>query len=222
MSNRLLRGTLQDRKKFGYYGAMAKLRCEGRPVSLILLAGGKSRRMKADKARLPLPDGTMIQRILGQVEGLFDEILVSVSGDRDRRLPGCRIVPDEFEGGGPLAGIGAGLKAAANDVCAVLACDIPDIDVRFLGDLVRKASKFEIVVPVSKTGYLEPLFAVYRRCLVPRIGDALRAKEYSVLRLIEKSRALRVGMKSTDGLRNINTPGDYAEYLESLSSKTKD
>jgi molybdenum cofactor guanylyltransferase len=201
---------------------MVKLNCGGRAVSLVVLAGGKSRRMKTDKARLPLPDGTMIQRILAQVEGLFDEILVSVSGDQDVRLPGYTIVRDEFEGGGPLAGIWAGLRAAANDACVVLACDIPDIDIRFLGSLVQKASGYEIVVPVSKGGLLEPLFAVYRKSVIPRIEGFIRKKEYSILPLIENSHTLRVRMKDTAWLRNLNTPEDYADYLESLAAKEKD
>jgi molybdopterin-guanine dinucleotide biosynthesis protein A len=200
---------------------MAKLMCEGRPVSLILLAGGKSRRMKTDKAHLPVPEGTMIQRILGQVEGLFDEILVSVSRGRDVRLTGCRIVPDEMEGGGPLIGIRTGLTAAANDVCFVLACDIPDIDTRFLAGLVRKASGFEVVVPVSKKGFLEPLFAVYRKSVVPLIDELVGGKEYSILPLIERCRTLRVRIEDDAWLRNINTPEDYAGYLESLAVRKR-
>ena len=126
-----------------------KLSCAGRPVSLIVLAGGKSRRMRTDKARLPLPGGTLVERVLAQVEGLFDEILISVSRAQVAAFPGRRTVVDEVEGLGPMAGVLAGLKAARNETCVVLACDIPDVDTRLLGSLVGKADGRDIVVPVT-------------------------------------------------------------------------
>ena len=38
------------------------------------------------------------------------------------------VVRDEVEGLGPLGGILAGLKAARNEACLVIACDIPEIE----------------------------------------------------------------------------------------------
>lgn len=194
------------------------LSCGGRPVSLIVLAGGKSLRMKTDKASLPLPGGTLVERVLAQVEGLFDEVLISVSRDQVKAFPGRRTVVDGAEGLGPMAGILAGLKAARNKTCAVLACDIPDIDVRLLASLIRKADGRDIVVPVTPEGFLEPLFAVYSRRLVPLIEGSLRVGEYSVLPLIESARTLKVRTGKKVPIRNLNTPEDYKDYLRSLQA----
>ncbi len=193
-----------------------KLSCAGRPVSLIVLAGGKSRRMRTDKARLPLPGGTMVERVLAQVEGFFDEVLVSVSRAQAQAFPGRRTVVDVVEGLGPMAGIFAGLKAARNETCAVLACDIPDIDVRLLGSLIRQADGRDVVVPVNPGRLLEPLFAVYSRRLIPLIEGSLRAGEYSLLPLIEGVRTLKVKTGNNVRIRNLNTPEDYRNYLRSL------
>ncbi len=196
-----------------------KLSCGGRPVSLIVLAGGKGRRMRADKASLPLPGGTLAERVLAQVEGLFDEVLISVSRAQAAAFPGRRTVVDEVDGLGPMAGILAGLKAVRNETCVVLACDIPDIDTGLLRSLVAKAGGLEMVVPITAEGFLEPLFAVYSRRLVPRIERSLRAGEYSLLPLIEGARASRVKLKKGDRIRNLNTPEDYQDYLRSLRER---
>ena len=190
--------------------------CGGRPVSLIVLAGGKSLRMKADKASLPLPGGTLVERVLAQVDGLFDEVLISVSRAQAAAFPGRRTVVDGAEGLGPMAGILAGLKAARNETCAVLACDIPDIDIRLLGSLVRRADGRDIVVPVTPERLLEPLFAVYSKRLIPLIEGSLRAGEYSLLPLIEAVRTLKVKTGDKVRIRNLNTPEDYRDYLRSL------
>jgi len=185
-------------------------------ASLIILAGGKGRRMRADKANLPIPGGTLIRRVLRQIEGMFDEVLISVSKGQAVDEPGCRTIEDTVPGQGPLAGILAGLKAAKNDVCAVLACDIPDIDAGFLAGLIAKAQGFDIVVPVLSGGLFEPLFAVYRRSVIPEIEALVQAGDFSILTLFDRCRTRKVRLKDSGWLRNLNTPEDYKKYLREL------
>ena len=185
-------------------------------VSLIILAGGKGRRMRADKASLPIPGGTLIRMVLLQVEGMFNEVLISVSREQAVDTPGCRTVEDAAPGQGPLAGILAGLKAAKNEVCVVLACDIPDIDINFLKRLIAKAQGFDIVVPVSCGGLFEPLFAVYRRSVIPEIEALVRARDFSILTLFDRCRTCKIRLKDSGWLRNLNTPEDYKKYLREL------
>jgi molybdopterin-guanine dinucleotide biosynthesis protein A len=185
-------------------------------ASLIILAGGKGRRMGFDKASLTLPGGPLIRRVLRQVEGMFDEVLISVSRGQAVDTPGCRTVEDAAPGQGPLAGILAGLKAAKNEVCAVLACDIPDIDVGFLAGLIAKTQGFDIVVPVSSGGFFEPLFAVYRRSVIPEIEVLVQAGDFSILTLFDRCRTRKVRLKDSGWLRNLNTPEDYKKYLLEL------
>ena len=185
-------------------------------ASLIILAGGKGRRMGFDKASLTLRGGPLIRRVLRQVEGMFDEVLISVSRGQAVDTPGCRTVEDAAPGQGPLAGILAGLKAAKNEVCAVLACDIPDIDVSFLAGLIAKTQGFDIVVPVSSGGFFEPLFAVYTRSVIPEIEVLVQAGDFSILTLFDRCRTRKVRLKDSGWLRNLNTPEDFKKYLREL------
>lgn len=196
-------------------GMERKVRCGGRPVTAIVLAGGQGRRMKTEKARLPVPGGTLLERVVGQLAPCFDEILLSVSPGQkvDSKL---RIVRDEAVGLGPMAGILAGLKAARNDIAAVVACDIPDIDLRFLRKLVAAAARAEIAVPVTPAGDFEPLFAVYTKAVIPEIEGLLRASERSLIPLFARCRTAAVPLLEAGWLRNLNTRRDYEDYLNSL------
>ena len=205
-----------------------KVRCGGKSMTAIVLAGGRGRRMKADKAGLSVAGRTLLEHVLGQLEPYFDEILVSVSSgqnvERRRRSrpgqpPRIRIVEDESPNQGPLGGILAGLKAAANAACAVIACDIPDIDVSLLRSLARAAGNAEVAVPVGPAGHFEPLFAVYRKSVVPEIEALLRNGERSILPLFGRCRTTALRLDDLSWLRNLNTRGDYESYLRSLAGR---
>ena len=207
------------------------IRCAGRPVSLILLAGGRSRRMKRDKARLPMPEGTLLERILLQVDGYFDEILISLApGQRlsvsrgkspAGRRPSFRRVEDAVPGQGPMAGILAGLKAASHEVCAVIAGDIPDIHIGLMRRLVRRAEAFDVVVPVASDGLVEPLFGVYRRRIRAKMQKVLASGQRSLLPLLDMVRTCRFPVRDTGWLINLNTPEDYRRFLDSLKSRPR-
>jgi len=214
-----------------------KVRCGGKPMTAIVLAGGRGLRMKADKAGLAVGGRTLLEHVLRQLEPYFEEILVSVSPGQatglealSRRKPSgrakhaaaCRgprpgVVEDEVPGLGPLGGILAGLKAAANDASAVVACDIPDINVPLLRSLARAAGDSEIAVPVGPAGHFEPLFAVYRKSAIPEIETLLQAGERSILPLFGRCRTTVLRLEDADWLRNLNTRADYESYIRSIA-----
>ncbi|MCX6570197.1 MAG: molybdenum cofactor guanylyltransferase [Candidatus Aminicenantes bacterium] len=214
-----------------------KIRCGGKAMTAIVLAGGRGRRMRADKAGLAVGGRTLLEHVLSQLEPYFEEILVSVSpgqtigleagyeagtrvrGKRTaiRRSLKPRVVEDETPGLGPLGGILSGLKAAANEACAVVACDIPDIDIPLLRSLARAAGDAEIAVPVGPTGHFEPLFAVYRKSVVPKTEALLRSGERSIIPLFGRCRTAVLRLDDTAWLRNLNTREDYRSYLRSLT-----
>ena len=213
-------------------GVTRMIRCAGRPMTAVVLAGGRGLRMKADKAGLDVGGRTLLAHVLAQLEPLFDEVVVTVSpggtrraaaaagtGPRGGRRTGPRIVEDGAPGLGPLGGLLAGLKAAVNEACAVVACDIPDVDAALLRSLARAAARAEIAVPVDPEGRREPLFAVYRKSAVPAVEALLRSGERSVLPLFDKCRTAAVGLGGSRRLRNLNTPADYAKYLSELSGR---
>jgi molybdenum cofactor guanylyltransferase len=199
------------------------IRCGGRPMTAVVLAGGRSRRMKADKARLDVGGRTLLEHVLAQVEPWFDEVLVSLSPEQNApplpRPSKARIVRDERPGLGPIGGLLACLKAARNDACAVVACDIPEIDVSLLRDLAKGVADADIAVPVGPAGLHEPLFAVYRRSIIPAVEALLAQGERSLLPLYEMCRAVLVRFDEPRRIRNLNTRRDYEDFLRTRPGK---
>jgi molybdopterin-guanine dinucleotide biosynthesis protein A len=205
-------------------GMKRKIRCGGKPMTAIVLAGGRGRRMKADKAGLDVGGQTLLEHVLLQLGPYFDEVLVSVSPGQTVRLGSSSplLVEDLVPGLGPIGGLLAGLTTARHEACAVIACDIPDIDIPLLRSLARSAGKADIAVPVGPSGLREPLFAIYRRSIVPRIEALLARGEHSLLPLYDRCRTAVVRFDDPARIRNLNTREDYDHFLRTIEDGARD
>src|SRR6476620_2572053 len=94
------------------------------PLSAAILAGGQSKRMGTDKARLRLtPDGrTLIELVLAAVRAGADDIILVANDDRLTDL-GLRTVSDVYPDAGALGGIYSAIASARHEHCLVVACD---------------------------------------------------------------------------------------------------
>ena len=186
--------------------------------SLVILAGGLSRRMGRDKASLPAGDETLIEHLARRLAPVVDETIVAGGSDRPALL-GVRMVDDLYPGMGPLAGIHAGLRAARSPRVWVVGCDLPDVDPALAPLLLGLAGDVDAVVPRIDS---EPqgVCAIYDRALERRIDDLLASGERRVKMLLAASNVryvtaeeLRVVDPELRSLRNINTPADYQAWL---------
>jgi len=186
--------------------------------TLLMLAGGRSRRMGRDKAGLPAGDGTLIEYLVHRLAPVVDETIVA-GGPMALRLDGVRRIEDRYPGKGPLAGIHAGLLEASHRLVWVVACDLPDVEPG-LGALLRNlAAGVEAVVPLVDDEP-EGVCAIYDRLLAPRIERFLQAGQRRVQDLLARvdvryvtATELRLVDPELRSFRNINTPADYEAWL---------
>lgn len=162
------------------------------PLSGIVLAGGRSRRMGQAKAELTLMGRTLLQRQVDKFLALGIQDIM-LSGGNCPALPGVRVIPDEYVGKGPLGGLHACLHAAKNSACLVVSVDTPLVPAAGLAHLCQVHSGG--VTALRHSGGEEPLLGVYD-C---RVADSIPA-------LIESGKcAVRV-------LREV-VPWSYFDYL---------
>ncbi len=180
-------------------------------ATLILLAGGESKRMGQLKHLLSTSRGTVIDHLHACLSPSFSETLL-VGRELSHELPELRMVEDLHPARSPLVGIYSGLAAAQTDLCFVLACDMPFVRSRLVEDLLSRAFDADVVVPIVR-GYYEPLCAVYRRSAIPVIATALERNELKVTRVYEYLRLRTVPEEEVRAVDpdlssfiNLNTP----------------
>jgi molybdopterin-guanine dinucleotide biosynthesis protein A len=189
--------------------------------SLVILAGGLSRRMGRDKASLPAADGTLIEHLARRLGPVVHETIVAGGSGRPT-LAGVRTVEDHYPGLGPLAGMHAGLVAARYPHVWVVGCDLPDADPALAQLFLGLAAGYDAVVP-RIDAKPQGVCALYDRALVSRIDGLLASGERSVKRLLAASNVryvtseeLRLVDPELRSFRNINTPADYEAWRTTL------
>lgn len=147
----------------------------------VVLAGGASRRMGRDKARLEVDGTTLAARAAERLGKVCAEVLLADGGKRS--VPGLRSIRDR-DGAGPIAGILAAAELYPDRDLLVLACDLPQVPVALLERLVRPFEG-DALVPRWRRG-IEPLCARYRPAALAGFAERAESGRYALHRLLEE------------------------------------
>jgi molybdenum cofactor guanylyltransferase len=180
----------------------------------VLLAGGRGLRMGADKALLDIHGKPLIERLVDVFSQTFDEVIVSAADAGSYPFLKVPVIPDSILNAGPLGGILSGLSAARHDICFVVACDIPEADPLLVARLLEHLRDHDAAVPRYPNGHIEPLFAVYRKSLLPSIRRVLDAGGRKIRDIYRDAKVLYLELGPNEKIVNLNTPEDFRAYLE--------
>lgn len=140
-------------------------------VSVVIQAGGESRRMGQSKATVPFAGRPLICRLVERLAPVADELIITTNeaerlGFLDEQYPelGIKLVPDAYKERGALPGMYTALSSAKNPYVAVVACDMVFASPRLVvaEALAMHESGADVVAPANKHGF-EPLHAMYRK-----------------------------------------------------------
>ena len=167
-------------------------------IGICVLAGGLSRRMQRDKARLRLGRRTL----LGHVRALARSLGCPVRIIRRDLVPRC----------GPLGGVLTALSTSRAEAELFLACDMPFVSPKLLVEViarfqVRRRALF--VVEEGRPGFPFLLPRGAQKTVLDQIDQEL----FSLRALAQRLRAnrLRPSPAQARGLFNVNTPADWEE-----------
>ena len=115
-------------------------------VTGILLAGGKSRRMGEDKRYLVVGGQTLLERGLGVLRSIFQEVLVVIAQDSLPLNIDARVVRDLMADCGSLGGVYTGLMQTTTPCIFAVACDMPFLDQAVIAQFTSRRATADIVM----------------------------------------------------------------------------
>jgi molybdopterin-guanine dinucleotide biosynthesis protein A len=178
----------------------------------LILAGGEGRRMGGvDKGLVDWQGRPLVEYILDALSPLVAPVWISANRSLERyRFYSPRLVSDPagFRWQGPMAGLLAGLRAAAeNGAEAVLVspCDTPGVTPELFGKLYHAYQAEHGIAVIARSGdRLHPLHGVYPVSLVPVLEQRLKAGDRKVMAFVEAVGARSLMIEPEALLANIN------------------
>lgn len=194
------------------------------PMTGVLLAGGRSRRMGHDKRFLELEGHTLLERTLSVLEEVFSDVLVVVADP----LPPLaslrhRVVTDLIPHCATLGGLFTGLSYATHPRIFAVACDMPFLNPRVIVRLAEIEDQSDVVMVQLASG-LQPMHAIYSKACLPHLERMAKAEALKVQEIVRSS-GIAVRLVFEDEIRdldpqflsffNVNTPADL-EFARKL------
>jgi molybdopterin-guanine dinucleotide biosynthesis protein len=201
-------------------------------ISVVIQAGGESRRMGRSKACVPFGTRPMICRLIDRVSPAADNLFITTNeGPQLQFLHNLypalslNLVPDECEDRGALPGLYTAVKAAKDEYVAVVACDMVLASAALIiaETFTMMETGADAVVPINKHGF-EPFHAVYKKSVcLPVIEEALARGErraqafFDAIKVVPFSQAKVLEAEPMGGcFVNANTPEDLAKLEDML------
>lgn len=195
-------------------------------VTGVLLAGGKSRRMGEDKRYLVVGEQTLLERGLGVLRSIFQEVLVVIAQDSPPLGVDARVVRDLVPDCGSLGGLYTGLTQATTPYIFVVACDMPFLDQAVIAQFTSRRATADIVM-AKLAARLHPMHALYGKGCLPVLEQMIRARQLMIQEMVSHA-SLRVQYvteadlltidPSWHSFQNVNTPADL-EAARSLLTR---
>jgi molybdopterin-guanine dinucleotide biosynthesis protein A len=197
------------------------------PLYGLVLAGGRSTRMRRDKGSLEYrPGETQISVAMKLLEGRVSRAFLSVRSEQSQeqaRVSYPQIV-DRGDVEGPIAGISAAQAEHPGAAWLVVACDLPFLDAATLDHLLaaRAPDADATAFRSSHDGLPEPLCAIYEPRAAGKIRAHMDAGKSCPRKFLLNADTRLLDQPNPRALDNVNTLDEYADAMSSLNSPVRE
>ncbi len=188
----------------------------------IVLAGGESRRMGRNKAFLKIAGLPMIEHVIRAFRTTVNHIIIVTNTPDAYASYDVEVTGDAFNQRGSLIGLYSGLLRSRDEYNFVLACDMPFLNPELLSFMAGLAGNDDVILP-KVGGFVEPLHAIYRRSLLPMIGDHIKREQRQIKGIFARLSVRYVTEEEVGyfdperrSFINVNTPDEFRSECERM------
>lgn len=187
---------------------------------VMIIAGGRSRRMGTSKALLERPDGSRQIDFLARLAAdISDTVCLSLADDSEIS-PDLPVITDRVTDAGPLGALASYAAARPGQPVLAVACDLMLLDVATLACLIerRDSSRGATCFASRIDGKPEPLCTIYEADSLGKAADFINGGTFCARRFLASLDPLVLELPSPAALDNVNSPADLREALAKLEA----
>jgi len=192
------------------------------PLHGLVLAGGRSTRMKKDKASLEYAGTSQLEHVYGLVSDVCAETFVSARRDQweNDRFADLPQLHDRFIDVGPSGGILTALETDRDAAWLVVACDLPYLDAQTLHGVVEGRNSFKVATAYvsANDGMPEPLCAIYEPRARSRLLQFMAVGYTCPRKALLNSNVELLELSNRKALDNVNHPEEYEAAKAELTT----
>lgn len=168
----------------------------------VIMAGGKSSRMKFNKAFAEIAGRPVINIIISKFINFFNETIIISNDPEQYAMYNLPVYTDVYPRMGPVSGIHAALFHAKYDNVFVLGCDMPFMSMKLVEYMLDELQEYDSVVP-EIDGYLQPISAAYGKKCMPVLTDCLDKNLLKLVLIFQEFKTLRLKRSDLRRFGNI-------------------
>lgn len=186
----------------------------------LVLTGGKSTRMKKDKAVLEFHGTTQSAYCFELLSKFCERVFISArreqAGTEGRRGYPQILDREEFGDIGPAAGILSAMTECPAADWLVLACDLPFVNAESLEHLIRNRDPQKIATAFlsEKDRLPEPLCAIYEARARAVLESFCQKGTHCPRKILLNSDAALIPQPAPFTMENVNFPEEFKEALK--------
>jgi molybdopterin-guanine dinucleotide biosynthesis protein A len=189
----------------------------------VILCGGESKRMGADKGLLPIRNTIWAKHMHEKLAMFHVPVVYSINPQqvpiyREEILPEL-LVLDNADVEGPLKGLLSVHQQFPDKDLLLLACDMLDLDTVTIDTLLQeylRDNQYDFYV-YQDDEFAQTFCGIYTRVGLEKVAGRImigRLNNYSLQAILEEGITLRLPIKSQHVFRNYNSNADIEAYFE--------
>jgi len=184
-----------------------------KPLYGLVLTGGKSKRMKQDKALLKYHNQPHAKYIYDLLSNYCEKVYLSArkSQWKNTELALLPTLVDQEEDLGPLGGILTALETYPDVYWMIMDCDLAYLNTGTIEKLLENYHEDRVATCYqnSEHGFPEPLCALYTPHALKQFQRAKAAKIYCPVKVLQMSDCYLITPGQVQEIANINTLEEY-------------
>jgi molybdopterin-guanine dinucleotide biosynthesis protein A len=189
------------------------------PLYGLILAGGKSVRMGKDKGLINYHGKPQREYLVDLLSNYCEKTFLSCRKSQVAELEHFNTIIDTFDDLGPFGGMLSAFRNNPNVAWLVIACDLPLINEKAIGELIQQQNHSKIATAFHNetTNFPEPLITIWQPQSYPVLLQFLAQGYACPRKVLINSEIETVQPSDVNFLKNVNKVEEYEAILKLLS-----
>ena len=178
-------------------------------IPCVILAGGKSSRMKEDKCFLAFKNTTLIKYQYDRLSKIFSNVYISSKTNKFDF--DCELILEDNNIFSPMVALQTILQK--HQEVFIISVDTTNISTSSIEKLIYNSNNFDITIPKTKDNKTHNLCGVFKSSINTKIDEMIKENNHKIGYLIKSVNSNIVDGFSDNEFVNLNTKDDYSRLL---------